>query len=332
MAQTGKTRVEVLTGFLGSGKTTLLSGLLSQGGFADTAVVVNEIGEIGLDHLLVERRTEQVALLEGGCLCCEVVDSLPETLLELCRGRAGGDLPPFSRIVIETTGLADPGPILSVLRGSSLLAHFLEPGLVVAALDMTDAEAVTARHPEALHQLLLADRVVLTKLDLRGPLTTGEEGWLEGLNPIAEVVSAQDVAADPAILLAAPPARHGAAAKPGREHAARGHHTHGVQAHDLEVRGDVTRAGLAAFAAAIGHVLGDRLLRCKGVVECGGDPVLVQGVRKRFDFAAADARQASVAGHLTCIVQDCEREEIEPLLDWLSVPEGTMPPGAEDVS
>ena len=326
-----RTQVDILTGFLGSGKTTLLNQLLATGAFNDTAVVVNELGEIGLDHLLVEERTDQVALLEGGCLCCAVVDSLPETLLELCRKRVGGAVPPFRRIVIETTGLADPGPIVEVIRRSPLLAHFLAAGLVITALDMLDWNATLARHPEAMRQLLLADRVVLTKLDLRAGLPVEEREAVQALNPIADLLDAAQVAADPCRLLAPAPLD----AQGDRIHdagdSAHASHTHGVRAYSFPIGDGVTRAGLAAFARALEVRIGDALLRCKGVVLVNSRPILVQGVGTRFVFEEAGGRVATVVPHITCIVQQREREEIASLLPWLHVPEGTMPPLPEEI-
>ncbi|GLK45708.1 MULTISPECIES: CobW family GTP-binding protein [Novosphingobium] len=317
--------VEILTGFLGSGKTTLLNRMLSDGAFRDTAVVVNELGEIGLDHLLVETAPGQVALLEGGCLCCAVVDSLPETLLDLVRRRAGGDLPRFGRIVIETTGLADPGPIMEVVRRSPLLAHFLSLGVVVTALDMLGGQGQVERHPEALRQLVLADRLVLTKLDLRGPLAPEECVWIAGANPLADVVTASDVLADPALLLA--PSR-GARPAVTDDHAA---HSHGVRAWSFPLGEPVTRSGLAAFAAALDHRLGADLLRCKGLARTRGRLLLVQGVGARFSVTEAPPSAAEAAPHLTVIVQRREAGEIAALLPWLHVPEGTMPPSKEDL-
>lgn len=319
--------VHILTGFLGSGKTTLLNRMLSAGAFADTAVVVNELGEIGLDHLLVTEQADQIALLEGGCLCCAVVDSLPETLLELCRKRSGGEVPAFSRIVIETTGLADPGPIVEAIRHSPLLSHFLEPGVVVTVLDMLTADTVPVRHPEPLRQLVLADRIVLAKLDLRDALSPQELVTLRALNPVAEIVTATDIETQPGRLMAPAAVVH--APLPAD---ARAHHTHGVRAWSIPVEDIVTRAGLAAFAKALDHKFGPALLRCKGVVRTARGMMLIQGVGARFTFSPAGLLPESFRPHVTCIVENRERAEVERLLPWLHVREGTLPPTSEEIA
>ena len=316
--------VDILTGFLGSGKTTLLNRLLTAGGFTNTAVVVNELGEIGLDHLLVEQSSDQIALLEGGCLCCAVVDSLPETLLELCRKRSGGEVPAFDRIVIETTGLADPGPIAEMVRRSPLLAHFMAPGVVVTAFDALDGFDLIVRHPEAMMQVVLADRLVLTKLDARDPWRDDEHVRIMALNPLAEIVTANDIIADPGRLV------DGTQISPNRTEM-EVHHSHGVHAYNFPIAEPVTRAGLAAWSTVLTHRLGDALLRCKGIVRVGTQPILVQGVGKRFSFEDAPPTAASAAPSLTCIIQDEDRETIAATLPWLHIPEGTQPPLPEEI-
>lgn len=317
--------VDILTGFLGSGKTTLLNRLLRTPGFGNVAVVVNELGEIGLDHLLVEQMSDQIALLEGGCLCCAVVDTLPETLLELCRKRAGGELPPFERIIIETTGLADPAPIAAVIQRSALLAHFLVPGVIITAFDTSNGWAMAEHHPEAMAQLVMADRIILTKLDLGGGWGADEADRVHALNPLAEVVPAAEIVADSARLIAPVPFdRPLPEARPAR-------HSHGIAAHVFPLSQSATRAGLAAFSVVLADRLGGALLRCKGIVRVGGRPVLVQGVGPRFTFEDAPASAATASPGLTCIVQDRTREEIAVLLPWLHVAEGTHPPAPEDL-
>ena len=133
--------VSLLTGFLGSGKTLLLNHLLGQPRFANTAVIVNEFGEIGLDHVLVQPGTDNVVLLEAGCLCCTIADSLHETLADLHFRRVRGELPPFERVLIETTGLADPAPILNTLLGHKLVTDVYRLDAVVVTVDAMHSAA-----------------------------------------------------------------------------------------------------------------------------------------------------------------------------------------------
>jgi G3E family GTPase len=321
-----RTIVDILTGFLGSGKTTLLNRLLADGAFADTAVVVNELGEIGLDHLLVSERTENVALLKGGCLCCAVVDSLPETLLDLCRGRSSGELPPFGRIVIETTGLADPGPIQRVVKTSPLLSHFLQAGVVVTTIEPHDMAKRLDRHPEARRQLAQADRIVLTKTDVDGAFSEEAMALLHGANPLAEIVTAAEIARDPARLV-----RPALSPAPDRMESGPAAHTHAVHAYSLPVEGEVTRAGIAALATVLERKVGDRLLRCKGIVQGANGAFLVQGVGSRLSSEPLASVPDGLRPHLTFIAEDCRREDFASRLHWLFVPAGSQPPAPEEM-
>lgn len=323
-----RTTVDILTGFLGSGKTTLLNRLLADGAFADTAVVVNELGEIGLDHLLVSERTENVALLEGGCLCCAVVDSLPETLLDLCRGRASGNLPPFRRVVIETTGLADPGPILRVLNSSPLLSHFFEVGVVIVTIEPCDLKKRLDRHPEARRQLALADRIVLTKTDVDGPFSDEAMAILKAANPLAEILKAEEIASDPARLMR--PARRSADDN-YKHYVGPAGHTHAVRAFSLPVEGEVTRAGIAALAKVLGKKIGERLLRCKGIVKGAKGPLLVQSVGPSLLSEPLPVIPGGLQYHLTFIAENCGEEDFSSCLHWLFIPEGSQPPVQEEI-
>src|SRR6516225_747813 len=161
--------VTLLTGFLGSGKTTVLNHVLKQPGMAATAVIVNEFGEIGLDHLLVERSSEDVVLLNGGCLCCASRGALIETLTKLFADRAKGKVPRFARAMIETTGLADPGPILhALMTDPAIVGRYALDG-VVATIDAVNGAGTLDRHAEAWKQAAVADRLLLTKTDLAEP-------------------------------------------------------------------------------------------------------------------------------------------------------------------
>ena len=165
--------VTLLTGFLGSGKTTVLNHILKQPLMAETAVIVNEFGEIGLDHLLVESATDDIVLLNSGCLCCTVRGDIADTLLNLFVGRASRKVPHFSRVVIETTGLADPAPILHTLISDPLVAARYSLDGVVTTVDAVNGAGTLDRQPEAVKQAAVADRLLLTKADLAEPAAGG---------------------------------------------------------------------------------------------------------------------------------------------------------------
>ena len=155
-----------LTGFLGSGKTTLLAGLLRHPGMANTAIIVNELGEIGLDHFLIESQEEDMVLLNAGCLCCAILNTFSETLADLYFRRVRGDIPAFERVVVETTGLADPAPIVHTLVTSKVLAGRYRLEGVIAVVDSVLGWDELNRHPEVAKQVAVADHIVLTKTDI----------------------------------------------------------------------------------------------------------------------------------------------------------------------
>ncbi|MFS8035907.1 CobW family GTP-binding protein [Xanthobacter sp. AM11] len=158
--------VTVLTGFLGAGKTTLLNALLADPALADTAVLINEFGEVGLDHLFVRPVEEGIVMLASGCLCCTVRGDLVAALEDLLRGRDNDRLPPFSRVMIETTGLADPAPVLHTLMTHPYLSMRYRLDGVVCVVDAVNGAATLDAHEEAVKQAAMADRLVLTKTDL----------------------------------------------------------------------------------------------------------------------------------------------------------------------
>jgi G3E family GTPase len=191
--------VTLLTGFLGSGKTTLLRRALTAPAFADTAVVINEIGEIAIDHYLVDFVEGAVVELPGGCLCCAVREDLAQTLRSLIERRDGGELRRFRRIVIETSGLADPAPILFTLGADPLLDQRLRLARVVTVVDAVTGAATLDRFSEAARQAAVADALVISKTDL-APLSEALAARLAALNPAAERISGA-AALDPAAVL-----------------------------------------------------------------------------------------------------------------------------------
>lgn len=195
--------VTILTGFLGSGKTTLLNRLLHDPRFARTAVIVNEFGEVGLDHHLIEHSNDAVLLLSNGCLCCAVRSDLIATLDDLRAKMARGDIATFDRVLIETSGLAEPTPVMEVILADPRVKAHYRLELVLATVDAVNGNSTLDRHLESVKQVAVADRIVLTKLDL----ATGKEGTVDDLcqrlhrlNPAVDVVD-NDPAVLPALLL-----------------------------------------------------------------------------------------------------------------------------------
>lgn len=184
--------VTVLTGFLGAGKTTLLNALLADPALADTAVLINEFGEVGLDHLFVRPVEEGIVMLSSGCLCCTVRGDLVAALEDLLRGRDNDRLPPFSRVVIETTGLADPAPVIHTLMTHPYLGLRYRLDGIVCVVDAVNGDATLDAHDEAVKQAAVADRIVLTKTDLVTNTEALEalKARLHRLAPAAKIVDA----------------------------------------------------------------------------------------------------------------------------------------------
>jgi len=193
--------VSVLTGFLGSGKTTLLQALLRNPAMARTAIVINEFGEVGLDHLLVAKASENMVLMDSGCLCCTIRGDLVDTLRDLFLKRVKGEIPDFDRVVVETTGLADPAPIIHTLMSDPLLAARFRLDGVIATVDAAHGSLQLDRQPESVKQAAVADRIVLTKTDVATPAATvALMQRLAAINPAAPVIPAAHGDIDPAKL------------------------------------------------------------------------------------------------------------------------------------
>jgi G3E family GTPase len=280
--------VSVITGFLGSGKTTLLSRLLRDPAFERTAVIVNEFGEVGLDHLLVEASDEEVVLLEGGCMCCKVRGDLLRTAGDLLARRASGALAQCERIVIETTGLADPAPIVQALMTDRDLAGELRLESVIATVDAAAGAGTLDAHPESVKQAALADRIVVTKTDLADPVASGLAERLRALNPAAPQLVARHGAVDASLLFGN--AGRGSALYEPRTFDPKLYegptHAHAsVRTFCLRRSSPLHAATLALFLEVVAEHCGARLLRLKGLVdvlESPGRPAVIHGVQHVF--------------------------------------------------
>ncbi|MBV8133616.1 MAG: GTP-binding protein [Alphaproteobacteria bacterium] len=257
----------LLTGFLGSGKTTLLRRALVSPELADTAVIINEIGEIAIDHYLVDFVEGSVLELPGGCLCCAVREDLARTLRSLIERRDAGEIRRFRRIVIETTGLADPAPILFTLGTDPMLDHRLRLAAVVTLVDAVQGAETLDRFAEAARQAALADALVITKTDL-APLGPDLVHRLDLINDRADRVLATDAPDAGAVLFGTGP-RATAPVIPAEPIAA---HTHGIDAFGIVLSGEVTRLDFARALGGLAGMRGNDLLRVKGIVRFADRP------------------------------------------------------------
>jgi G3E family GTPase len=256
----------LLTGFLGSGKTTLLRRALVSPELADTAVIINEIGEIAIDHHLVDFVEGTVLELPGGCLCCAVREDLARTLRSLLERRDAGEIRRFRRIVIETTGLADPAPILFTLGTDPMLDQCLRLAAVVTLVDAVSGAETLDRFAEAGRQAALADLLVITKTDLAslGPELVRR---LDAINDRAARILAAEATDAGAALFGA--SEHIAPAMPAEPAAA---HTHGIDAFGMLLEGEITRLDFARALGGLARERGNDLLRVKGIVRFSDRP------------------------------------------------------------
>ena len=267
MPETETLPTTLLTGFLGSGKTTLLRRALVSPELADTAVIINEIGEIAIDHHLVDFVEGNVLELPGGCLCCAVREDLARTLRGLLERRDAGEIRRFRRIIIETTGLADPAPIMFTLGTDPMLDHRLRLAAVVTLVDAVQGAETLDRFAEAARQTALADMLVITKTDL-APLGPGLVRRLDLINDRAKRVLAADAPDAGAVLFGAAP-RATVPVIPAEPVAA---HTHGIDAFGLVLEGEVSRLDFARALGGLARERGNDLLRVKGIVRFADRP------------------------------------------------------------
>ena len=327
--------LNLITGFLGAGKTSLLNRLLRDPALSDAAVIINEFGEIGLDHLLVEHVEDGVMLLATGCLCCTVRGDLVNTLEKLLRGLDNGRMA-FNRVIIETTGLADPAPVLHTIMAHPYMQLRFRLDGVATVVDAVNGAATLDAHQEAVKQVAVADRIVLTKTDLIDTPAQREalaalRARLAALNPAAPVIEASD--ADVGQLMNCglydaerkiPDVKRWLAAEAyAHDH----HHHHDVNRHDDRIRAftlaseqAIPYSAFEMFLDLVRSMHGPNLLRVKGIVkiaETPDTPVVIHGVQHVFHppvtlevWPDADRRT-----RLVFIVNDIAPRAIEDLFN-----------------
>ena len=264
-----KTPVTLVTGFLGSGKTTLVARLLAHPELRDTAVIVNELGEVGIDHHLLSRVDERTVLLGNGCVCCALRGDLADELRDLVARRDRGEVPAFRRVVVETTGLADPAPIVYTLLSEPLVKHHYRLDGVVATVDAQHG----LRQHESVKQAAAADRLVVTKTDLADPGPLIER--LQRLNPGAALVKSSFGDVEPSALL------DGDERDP-RELAYDDSpaHAHEVRAVCLTPDGPIDWTAFGIWLTMLLQARGEDVLRVKGLLNVGAEgPLLINGVQ-----------------------------------------------------
>jgi G3E family GTPase len=293
--------VTLITGFLGSGKTTLISKLLLHPDMQRVAVVINEIGEIGIDHDLVTMSSENITLLANGCICCSVRTDLQETLRDLFAQRRVGEVFDFDRVIVETTGLADPAPVVQTLASDTLLeAHYRLDGLITL-VDGVHGAGQIQQQTEAVKQIAIADKVLVTKTDLASDadITTLRE-LIHDLNPQAPIELIRHGEVEPSSLIDLGLSTSRASDNTLRflgedinatERASTAGKYLGQRSisHDAAVRTLSLRFSQPfqwlTFTAALELLTtlrGPDLLRMKGIVNVEGEPVVVQGVQHIF--------------------------------------------------
>ncbi|HLK84720.1 MAG TPA: GTP-binding protein [Xanthobacteraceae bacterium] len=335
--------VSVLTGFLGAGKTTLLNRLLKARDLSQTAVIINEFGEVGLDHLLVEHVDDGVVLLSTGCLCCtlrgDLIDALERLLRSLDNGRAS-----FSRVIIETTGLADPAPVLHVLMTHPYLVMRYRLDGIVTVVDAANGAATLDAHAEAVKQVAVADRLVITKTDLIASPSDhvsfdALRGRLRALNPAAPVLDAAAGEADASCVFNCglydpankiPDVKRWLAVEAYADSQGyRGHHwhDHDRSRHDAHIRAFALTAPEAIPAGAfemfmdlVRSLHGPNLLRVKGVVKLAehpDQPVVVHAVQHLMHPAARLERwpDEERITRMVFIVRDIEPRAVTELFN-----------------
>ena len=290
--------VTLITGFLGSGKTTVLNHILQDPAYHDTAVIINEFGEIAIDHLLVEQSIENTIVLQNGCICCTIRGDLVDTLIDLLKKMHAGLIPSFKRVIIETTGLASPAPLLQALVHDPLINKEFTLNRVVTTIDVVNGKLTLQTYPESVAQLAAADIVLLTKSDLAtedAVHTISQQ--IQAINPTAALRLCPHGQSDPAWLLPSSPKPsdpprsdtaflpHSAHDHTTHEHSDHNHshflHENAITTFTIREKTPISEHALTQWLHALLSLRSQALLRVKGLVHVKGQarPVVIQAVQ-----------------------------------------------------
>ena len=287
-----KIAVSLLTGFLGSGKTTLLSRLLTQPELANAVIIINEFGAVSIDHLIVANLSESVVELKNGCLCCTIRTDLVMTLRDLFRQRQLGEIRPFDRVIVETSGLANPIPLLHTLMANPPLMQVYEVDSVVTVVDAVNAATTLPAHQTASDQVALADLIVVSKQDIATPVElAATEALLATLNPRAlryvatdGNIASQQLFGRRLFQATLSMARHGHDTADAT-HAGHDHAAHHYASHVIVHPAPLSLAGTTVFLNRLVNEQREEILRIKGIAgfrEKGGRPAVIHAVQNKF--------------------------------------------------
>ena len=299
MNQINQIPVTVITGFLGSGKTTLLSSILKKKEMQKTAVIINEFGEIGLDHALIEHTDENIVELQSGCICCTIQGDLNKTLIDLFDKMMNGKVSSFNRILIETTGLANPVPIIHTLMSSIELIRIYSLDGVITVVDSINGEKTLDLHEESLKQLALAEKIILSKTDIVDKDEIKSLVYrIKDINPVSQIIFSKfgNIPLEEIFGLGAydpykksEDVKKWLAAEKYKDK--KHHHHHDVNRHNENIRAfsmmsenPVNMIAFSFFRDMITAALGANLLRMKGIVNIAGEerPAVIHGVQHIF--------------------------------------------------
>lgn len=320
--------ITLLTGFLGSGKTTLLRRLIHQPGFARCAVIINEFGDVGLDQALVSDSADDqdIQLLDSGCLCCLSSSSIQDTLGSLYYRRLRKEIPWFDRVLIETSGLAEPGPIINAIYGDDTLNRLFKAAGIVTTVDSGFGEQDVGHYREAKLQIMMADTIIVTKADLQPAQGDAISRWLASTNPSARILDNRMEDAELARLVLANDHAYSESRPvppPNPPSSALRHVLqYGITSFSTVVQHPVSWPAWASFVRHIQQSFADRLLRLKGFLAFEDDCVMqVHAVHHLFSAPeAAKSVPTELVGRLVFIVRNTDRDAIVEAVSHLSSP------------